>query len=158
LCGRVIAIRFGIGVGIVVGVLLGILEVDDFLQDGGIEFPAAGFFASGFLGLREQATDIGESAGATGRDAVGGKGAEEIAEDVVDIDLGDEIAGGAGEFGGEVVFAWGIGLGFGGFFEAFDVTGVGQTKAVAFGESGKGAEASIGKFEMAVVEEVVGVR
>ena len=42
--------------------------------------------------LRQLAGDIGESAGAAGGNAV-------------DVDLGSEIAAGAGEFGGEVVFA-----------------------------------------------------
>ena len=86
--------------------------------------------------------DIGESGGALGRDAVGGEGLKEFAEDVVDIDLGDEIACGAGEFFDEIVFAVKGAAMDGGVVEA---------EAVVIGVGGHGAEFAVGEFEVAKV-------
>lgn len=88
----------------------GILEFDKLPHGGCINLPAGGFSFCGLLGLREEAADVSECAGAAGRDAVGCEGGEEAPEDVVDINLGDEIAGGSGELGGEIVLA-GLGVG-----------------------------------------------
>ena len=77
--------------------------------------------------------DIGEGGGALGRDAIGGEGLEEFAEDVIDINLGDEIAGGLAMDGG-VVEA-----------EAF-VTWMG----------GHGTEFAVGEFKGAKVVGCVG--
>ena len=60
-------------------------------DDPGLGCPPDRFVDRSFLCLRQLAGDIGESAGAAGGNAV-------------DVDLGSEIAAGAGEFGGEVVF------------------------------------------------------
>ena len=78
-----------------------------------------------------------------GRDAVGGESAEEFAEEVVDVDLGDEIAGGAGELGREIVLAL---LEF--------AAGVREAEAVVLGMSGEAAAASIGELKLAKVENV----
>jgi hypothetical protein len=40
-----------------------------------------------FLGLQNVGAKVAESACALGRDAVGGKGVEKVAEDVIDVDL-----------------------------------------------------------------------
>ena len=86
--------------------------------------------------------DVGEGGGAPGRDAVGGEGLEEFAEDVIDIDLGDEIAGGAGEFFDEIVFAVKGAAVDGGVVEA---------EAVVLGMGGHGAEFAVGEFKGAKV-------
>jgi len=95
--------------------------------------------------LREEAADVGESSGASWSDAVGGEGLEEIAENVVDVNLGDEIAGGRGELGGEIILAW---LGFG-------AAGVDEAKAVMLGMSGEAAHAAIGESKLAKIEDIV---
>lgn len=122
----------------------GILELDKLPHGGCINLPAGGFSFGGLLCLREEAADVSEGAGAAGRDAVGGEGGEEPPEDVVDVNLGDEIAGGRGEFGGEVVLA-GLGVG---------AAAVGEAEAVMLGMGGEAAHASIGKGESAEVEGV----
>jgi hypothetical protein len=94
------------------------------------------------LGSQEEVADIGESGGALGRDAVGGECLEEFAEDVIDIDLGDEIAGRAGEFFDEIVFAV-IGAAVDG--------GVVEAEAFVFGVGGHGAEFAVGEFKGAKV-------
>ncbi len=86
--------------------------------------------------------DIGEGGGAAGRDAIGGEGLKEFAEDVIDIDLGDEIAGGAGEFFDEIVFAV-IGAAVDG--------GVVEAEAFVFGVGRHGAEFAVGEFKGAKV-------
>jgi len=129
---------------------VGIFEFEEFFKCGGVHLPASSFEFGALLSLREKAADVGESAGAAGRDAVGGECGEEFAEDVVDVDLSDEIAGGAFELGGEIVFAR-VGLAGGG-------AGVGEAEAVVFGVGGKATEASIGEFELAKVEDVGGSR
>jgi hypothetical protein len=88
--------------------------------------------------------DVGEGGSTFGRDAVGGQGLEELAEDVIDINLGDEIAGGAGEFFDEIVFA----------VEGSAVDGgVAEAEAVVVWMGGHGAEFAVGEFKVA---EVVG--
>ncbi len=94
------------------------------------------------LGLHQEVTDIGEGGGALGRDTIGGEGLEEFAEDVIDINLGDEIAGGAGEFFDEIVFAVKGAAVDGGVVEA---------EAVVLGVGGHGAEFAVGEFEGAKV-------
>src|SRR5208283_132585 len=94
--------------------------------------------------LREEAADVSEGAGAAGRDAVGGEGGEQAPKDVVDVDLGDEIAGGRGKVGGEIVLA---GLGGG-------AATVSEAEAVMLGMGGEAAHASIGESEFAKVEGV----
>jgi hypothetical protein len=96
------------------------------------------------LGSQQEVADIGEGRGAARRDAVGGEGLEEFAEDVIDINLGDEIAGGAGEFFEEIVFAV--------KGAAMDGSVV-KAEAVVFGVGGHGAEFAVGESKRA---EVVG--
>ena len=86
--------------------------------------------------------DIGESGGALGRDTIGGEGLEEFAEDVIDINLGDEITGGAGEFLDEIVFAVKGAAMDGGVVEA---------EAFVIGVGGHGAEFAVGEFKVAKV-------
>lgn len=62
-----------------------------------------------FLRFQNGGADVGEGGGAFGRDAIGGEKREEIAEDVVDVDLSEVVAGRGGEFGGEILLT-GIGL------------------------------------------------
>jgi hypothetical protein len=122
----------------------GILEFDKLPHGGCINLPAGSFSFCGLLGLREKAADVSEGAGAAGRDAVGGESGEEPSEDVVDIDLGDEVAGGRGELGGEIVLA-GLGIG---------AATVSEAEAVMLGMRGEAAHASIGEGEFAKVEGV----
>jgi len=82
--------------------------------------------------------DIGEGGGALGRDTIGGEGLEEFAEDVIDINLGDEIAGRAGEFLDEIVFTMKGAAMDGGVVEA---------EAVVIGMGGHGAEFAVGEFK-----------
>ncbi len=63
---------------------------------------------------------------------------------MVDVNLGDEIAGGRGEIGGEIVLA-GLGLG---------AATVGEAEAVMLGMGGQAAHASIGEGESAEVEGI----
>jgi len=128
------------------GVALGILQLEQFLIGRKIEIPAASFVLGTFLRLQEEEGNVSQAGGAAGRDTVGGEGGEEIAENVVDVDLGDEIAGGAGELGGEIVVArrWLEGSG----------AGMGKAKAVVLGMGGQSAEASIGEFKLAKVEDI----
>lgn len=127
----------------------GIFEFEHSLVGGLVEFPTVGFVFSALLGLREEMGDIGEGAGAAGRDAIGGEGFKELSEDVVDIDLVEEVAGGAAKFGGEIVFA-GEGLGVAASTE------MGKAEAFAFGVSGKAAHAAVGIGELAKVVRAVG--
>ena len=91
--------------------------------------------------------DIGEGGGALGRDAIGGEGLEEFAEDVIDINLGDEIAGGAGELFDEIVFT---------VEGAAMDCGVVETEAFVTWMSGHGAEFAVGEFKGAKVVGCVG--
>jgi hypothetical protein len=128
----------------VIGVVFGVFEFEQCFIGGKVQKPPSGLILSAFLGLHEEETDVGKAGGAAGRDAVGGEGGEEIAEDVVDVDLGDEIAGGAGELGGEIVLA---------LLDA-GAAGVGEAEAVVLGVGGEAAHASIGEFELAKVEDI----
>jgi hypothetical protein len=121
-----------------------IFELDKLPHGGCINLPTGGFSFSGLLSLREKAADVSECAGAAGGNAVGGEGGEEPSQDVIDIDLGDEIAGGAGKLGGEIVLA-GLGIG---------AAAVGEAKAIVLGMGGESAHASIGEGESAEVEGV----
>jgi hypothetical protein len=123
-------------------------DLRDLVEDGGVTPPLNGFFFGAPLGLREQAADVGERASSSRRDAVGGESTKEIAEDVVDVDLGDEIAAGTLEFGGEIVFAWWL---FGVL-----LTSVREAEAVMFGTGREAAGASVGEFLDAEVEGVGG--
>ena len=81
-----------------VGRMLGrIFDGDELGEDLGLDGPVAGFLSCAMLGLHQEVANIGEGGGALGRDTIGGKGLEEFSEYVIDINLGDEIAGGAGE-------------------------------------------------------------
>jgi len=82
-----------------------IFDGDEPGEDFGLGGPVVGFVSGTILGSQEEMADVGEGGGAARRDAIGGESLEEFAEDMVDIDLGDEIAGGAGEFFDEVLFA-----------------------------------------------------
>jgi len=86
--------------------------------------------------------DIGEGGGTLGRDAVCSQGLEELAEDMVDINLGDEIAGGAGEFLDEIVLA---------VKRAAVDGGVVEAEAFVAGMGGHGAEFAVSEFEGAKV-------
>ena len=59
------------------------------------------------LRLRPLAGDVGERAGAARGDTVGSERVKEFAKNVVNVELGGEIAAGTGEFRSEVVFALG---------------------------------------------------
>lgn len=98
------------------------------------------------LGLHQEVADIGEGGGAFGRDGIGGEGLEELAEDVVDINLGDEIAGGACELLEEIVFAVKGAAVDGGVVEA---------EAVVVWMGGHGAEFAVGEFKVAKVVRCV---
>ena len=137
--------RFGGGLGGVGGTLARIFDGDEFGEDLGLDGPVAGFSSCAMLGLHKEVADISEGGSALGRDAVGGEGLEEFAEDVIDIDLGDEIAGGACEFFDEIVFAVKGAAVDGGVVEA---------EAVVFWMSGHGAEFAVGEFKVA---EVIGI-
>lgn len=130
--------------------VLGVLELEHGAEGGNIDVPATGFILGAFLRLQHEGGDVSEGAGAASGETVGSEGVKELAENVVDVDLGDVIAGGAVEFGGEVVLALlGGGLGAGG-------AGVHETEAVAVGIGGEAAEASIGELELAEIEDVGG--
>jgi len=75
---------------------VGIFDFGQAAEDVDVDFPLSGFLLSPFLGLDQQVGDVGKGGGSARRDTVGGEGVEEFAEDVVDVDLSDEIAGGAG--------------------------------------------------------------
>jgi hypothetical protein len=121
--------------------VLGILELHQFLEDRLIEFPAQGFLLCAHLGLDDEVGNIGESAGAVRGDAIGGESFKELAEDVIDVHLKDEIAAGAGEEGGEVVFAR---LGFA-------AATVSEAVAFTFGMAGEATHAPIGESELAKI-------
>jgi len=120
----------------------GIFDFDKATENIGIDFPAVGFAFGALLGLHQEVADIGEGGGTLGRDAVGGEGLEEFAEDVIDINLGDEIAGGAGEFFDEIVFAM-IGAAMDG--------GVVEAEAFVTWMGGHGTEFAVGEFKGAKV-------
>jgi hypothetical protein len=119
-----------------------IFDGDEFGEDLGLDGPIAGFPSCARLGSHQEMADIGEGGGALGRDTVGCEGLEEFAEDVIDINLGDEIAGGTGEFFDEIVFAV-IGAAVDG--------GVVEAEAVVLGMGGHGAEFAVGEFKGAKV-------
>jgi len=132
----------------VLGVLFGVLQRCQLFEDWQVDLPTLGFVFGGFLGLREQAGDVGKGAGAAGGETVGGEGVEEFSENVVDVDLGDVIVIGTGELGGEIVFAHlGLGLGLG-------VAKVSEAEALAFGVGREAAHAAVGKGELAKVEDI----
>ena len=111
------------------------------MEELGLGGPVVGLESGSVLGLQEEMADVGEGGGALGRDAVGGEGLEELAEDVVDVDLGDEIAGGAREIVAEVVFTVEGAAVDGGVVEAKSVVFGMRGHAAAFGVGeGKGAE------------------
>lgn len=120
----------------------GIFDFDEFGEDLGLDGPVAGFPSCAGLGAHQEMADIGEGCGALGRDAVGGEGVEEFAEDVIDINLSDEITGGAGEFFDEIVFAVKGAAVDGGVVEA---------EAFMAGMGGHGAEFAVGEFKGAKV-------
>ena len=119
-----------------------IFDGDEFGEDLGFDGPVAGFPSCARLGSHQEVADVREGGGALGRDAIGGQGLEEFAEDVVDINLGDEIAGGAGELFDEIVFAMKGAAMDGGVVEA---------KAFVFGVGGHGAKFAVGEFKGAKV-------
>jgi hypothetical protein len=119
-----------------------IFDGDELGEDLGFGGPVVGFVSCAILGSHQEMADIGESGGALGRDAVGGEGLEEFAEYVIDINLGDEIAGGAGEFFDEIVFAVKGSAMDGGVVEA---------EAFVTGMGGHGAEFAVGEFKGAKV-------
>ena len=123
-------------------------DVGDFWDVFGFKTgPVFGFASGATLGLHKEMTDVGEGGGAAGRDAVGGEGVEEFYQDVVEIDLGDEIAGGAGEFVAQIVFA-AVGAAVDG--------GVVEAESVVFGMRGHAAAFAVGEGKGA--EVVGGVR
>lgn len=133
----------------VIGVVFRILEPEELFEVGKIYLPAAGFVFGALLGLSDETGDVGEGSGAAIRDPIGGEGVKKLAEDVVDVNLGDVIAGRTAEVGGKVGFDGGLGFGFGG-----DVAEVGEAEAVAFGMGREAAEASIGEFVLAEIEDI----
>ena len=120
----------------------GIFDFDEAAEDVGIDFPAVGFAFGALLGLQQEVANVSEGGSAARGDAVGGEGLKEFAEDVIDVDLGDEIAGRAGEFFDEVVFAVKGAAMDGGVVEA---------EAFVFGVGGHGAEFAVGEFKGAKV-------
>jgi hypothetical protein len=119
-----------------------IFDFDEAAEDVGIDFPAVGLAFGALLGLQQEMADIGEGGGAAGRNTVGGQGLEELAEDVVDVDLGDEISGGAGKLFDEIVFAMEGAAMDGGVVEA---------EALVVWMGGHGAEFAVGEFKVAKV-------
>jgi hypothetical protein len=120
----------------------GIFDFDEAAENVGIDFPAVGFAFGALLGLQQEVADVGEGCGAAGRDAVGGQGLEELAEDMVDVNLGDEIACRAGELFDEIVFA----------VEGAAVDGgVVEAEAVVVWVGGHGAEFAVGEFKVAKI-------
>jgi len=87
-------------------------EFDDPFVGG--TFQEANLVLHAFMGFEKGGADVGERTGAFGGDAIGGEKIAEIAEDVVDVDLGEEIAGRSGEFAREVTF---VGIGSAGIAE-----------------------------------------
>jgi hypothetical protein len=69
------------------------------------EFHEANLIVHAGLRLEEVGANVGEGGGAFGGDAIGGEGLEEITKNVIDVDLREEIAGGGGEFFGEIALA-----------------------------------------------------
>ena len=120
----------------------GIFDFDKATENVGIDFPAVGFAFGALLGLQQEVANVSEGGNAARGDAVGGEGLEEFAEDVIDINLGDEIAGGAGEFFDEVVFAV-IGAAMDG--------GVVEAEAFVVWMGGHGTEFAVGEFKGAKV-------
>jgi len=86
--------------------------------------------------------EITESGGAACRDAIGSEGLHDASDGAVNLFLARNVAGEAGEIGGEFILDGGT--------EAFE-GGVGAAQAVAGRESGVAAEASIGIFKIAKV-------
>jgi hypothetical protein len=119
-----------------------IFDGDELGKDLGFDGPVAGFPSCAMLGLHQEMADIGEGGGALGGDAIGGEGLEEFAEDVIDVNLGDEIASGAGEFFDEIVFAVKGAAMDGGVVEA---------EAVVVWVGGHCAEFAVGEFKGAKV-------
>lgn len=132
----------------VVEVVFGIFEFQELFEDGEVEFPTAGFVFGAFWGLGDETSDVSEAGGATVGDAVGRESVEELSQDVIDVDLGDVVASGAGQFGGEIVFAL-LGLVFG-----VASAEMGEAEAFPFGVGGEAAHAAIGKSELAKVEDI----
>jgi len=75
--------------------VLRVFQLEELLEDGIINEPAAGFVLGAFLRLHQEEDDVSERGSAARREAIGGQSVEELAENVVDVDLGDVIAGGA---------------------------------------------------------------
>ena len=122
--------------------IFGIFEAAEILEDGQLDAPTAGLIPGAFLALQEERSDVSEGSGAAGGEAVGGEGVEKFSENVVDVDLGDVVAGEAGNLGGEIIFArLRLGLSLG-------VAKVGEAEALAFGMGGKAALAAVGKGEL----------
>jgi len=119
-----------------------VFDGDEFGENLGLDGPAAGFPSCARLGAHQEVADVGEGGGASGRDTVGGEGLEEFAEDVININLGDEIAGGAGEFFDEIVLVVKGAAVDGGVVEA---------EAFVLGVGGHGAEFAVGEFKGAKV-------
>jgi hypothetical protein len=122
-------------------VVLGIFELQEFSEDFVVDFPATGFVLGAGLSAHEKRGDVGQGSGATLRDAVGGDRFKELAEDMVDVDVGDVIAGETGEFGGEVGLCGWLG-------SAMAVAKMGEAKTVAIRIGGKGTVAAISKLEL----------
>ncbi len=119
-----------------------IFDGDELGEDLGLDSPVVGFISCAALGSQKEMADIGEGGSAAGRDAVGGEGLEEFPEDMIDINLGDEIAGGARELFEEIVFA----------VEGAAVDGgVVEAEAVVVWVGGHGAEFAVGEFKVAKV-------
>ena len=133
---------FGGGLGGFGRKFAGVFDFDEFGEDLGFDGPVAGFPSGAGLRAHQEVADISEGGSALGSDAVGGESLEEFAEDVIDIDLGDEIAGGAGEFFDEIVFA---------VKRAAVDGGVVEAEAFMAGMGGHGAEFAVGEFKSAKV-------
>ena len=125
-----------------VRVVFGIFEFQEFAEGGVVDFRRSGLVLGARLILHQESSDVREGSGATRGDAVAGERFKEFAEDMVDVDVGDVIAGETGEFGGKV----GLWRGWRG---AVSVTKMGEAQALSFGMGGKGATAAIGELELA---------
>jgi hypothetical protein len=86
--------RGGFGVTDGLGEILFLEGFVDEIEGGG--FHEANLVVNSRLGLEEVRADVGERGGAFGGNAIGGERLKEIAEDVIDVNLGEEIAGGRG--------------------------------------------------------------
>jgi hypothetical protein len=80
----------------------GIFEFQHPSINGVVQMPAEGFVLGTGLALHKQGADVGQGSGATNGNAVVGECIKELAQNMVDVNVGGEITGRAGELCGKV--------------------------------------------------------